>query len=103
MLRDFKTHLQAEREDVMRNVNVMIQAAAQQALSQGANSYADNPMVPSPPCAKRSYTSVGHPFDPSKHSPVDNITRVIACKLHVPIFNMSVKVAEGVARQCMEG
>ena len=97
MLRDVEARLQAEREDVMRNINVMMQVAVQQALSQGANPCANTPMVPSPPCAKSSCTSAGHPFDPSKWYPVDNINTVIARKLYVPVLNMSIKVAEGMA------
>ena len=88
---------------MMRNVNVMIQLAVQAALSQKANPCAGTPRVPSTPYGKSSSASVGHPFDPTKMYPVDKITRVTACKLYVPVFNMSIKVAEGMASQWTKG
>ncbi len=103
MLREMEARLKAERDHVMRNVNVMIQSAVQVALSQKDNPCAGTPRVPSTPYGKSSSVSVGHPFDPTKCYPVDKITRVTPCKLYVPVFNMSIKVAEGMASQWTEG
>ena len=103
MWREMEACLKAERDHVMRNVNVMIESAVQVALSQKANPCADTPRVPNTPYGKSSSTSVGHPFDATKCYPVDKITRVTTCKLYVPVFNMSIKVAEGMASQWTEG
>src|SRR5205809_338094 len=103
MWREMEACLKAERDHVMRNVNVMIESAVQVALSQKANPCADTPRVPNTPYGKSSSASVGHPFDPTKVYPVDKITRVTACKLRVLVFNMSITVAVGMASQWSDG